>query len=69
MKRLVVTDSTADIPASTAKKYGIEVLPVNKEVFQHNFTCRDIHQAYFGPSITINAGPDAIGVMYTKYDR
>lgn len=40
-----------------------------KEVFEYNFTCREIHQAYFGPSITINAGPEAIGVMFTKYDR
>lgn len=40
-----------------------------KEVFQYNFNCREIHQAYFGPSITINAGPDAIGVMFTKHDR
>ena len=37
-----------------------------KEVFEYNFVCREIHQAYFGPSITINAGPDAIGVMFSK---
>ena len=29
MKRLILTDSTADIPAYVAKETGIEVLPVN----------------------------------------
>ncbi len=40
-----------------------------KEVFEYNFTCREIHQAYFGPSITINAGPEAIGVMFLKHEK
>lgn len=50
MKRLLVTDSTADIPVNIVKKLGIEVLPVNVVLWtdlqgraQHDYHCSHGH--------------------------
>lgn len=103
MKRLILTDSTADIPGNVARDLDIEVLPVNmilsmldmikkeigdhpitlaiahgrdlnivlslRSVFENTFDCREVFRTYFGPSIGINAGPDAIGVMYYTHEK
>ncbi len=38
-----------------------------KTVFEETFDCKEVFRTYFGPSIAINAGPEAIGVMYYKH--
>lgn len=38
-------------------------------VFTDAFDCRDAYRTCFGPSIGINAGPKAIGVMYCKHEK
>lgn len=40
-----------------------------KGVFEQTFDCRDVYTTYFGPSISINCGPEAIGVMYCKHNQ
>lgn len=40
-----------------------------KEVFEQTFVCKRVVQAYFGPAICINAGPEAIGVMFYKHEK
>lgn len=38
-------------------------------VFEQNFDCRNIFRTYFGPSIGINAGPEAIGVTFYRHEK
>jgi len=40
-----------------------------KEVFEATFACKRVIQTYFGPAICINAGPEAIGVMFYKHEK
>ena len=64
----IIKSDIGKSPIKLAIVHGRDTSTVKslKEVFEYNFICREIHQAYFGPSITINAGPEAIGVMFSK---
>jgi len=58
-------------PINLAIAHGRDLNLVNglRGVFEENFDCRDIFRTYFGPSIGINAGPEAIGVMFYKHEN
>lgn len=58
-------------PITLAIVHGRDMNLVNslRSVFEDNFDCREIIRSYFGPSIGINAGPEAIGVMYYKHEK
>lgn len=58
-------------PINLAIAHGRDLNVVNslRGVFEENFDCRDIFRTYFGPSIGINAGPEAIGVMFYKHEK
>jgi len=58
-------------PITLAIAHGrnLDVVIQLRSVFEETFDCREIFRTYFGPSIAINAGPDAIGVMYFKHER
>lgn len=40
-----------------------------ENIFKQRFSCRNIFVSYTGPSIGINTGPKATGIMYYKYGR
>lgn len=40
-----------------------------KDIFKQRFSCRNIFVSYTGPSIGINTGPKATGIMYYKHGR
>jgi DegV family protein with EDD domain len=58
-------------PITLAIVHGRDLNLVNslRSVFEDNFDCREVIRTYFGPSIGINAGPEAIGVMYYKHEK
>jgi DegV family protein with EDD domain len=40
-----------------------------KDVFKQKFDCNNVFVSYTGPSIGINTGPKATGIMYYKHGR
>jgi fatty acid kinase fatty acid binding subunit len=58
-------------PITLAIAHGrdLNVVVNLRSVFEDTFDCREVFRTYFGPSIAINAGPEAIGVMYYKHEK
>jgi DegV family protein with EDD domain len=58
-------------PISLAIAHGrnLDLVANLRTVFTDTFDCREVYRTYFGPSIGINAGPEAIGVMYYKHEK
>jgi DegV family protein with EDD domain len=67
----IIKEDIGSHPINLAIAHGrnLEVVNSLRGVFEENFECRDIFRTYFGPSIGLNAGPEAIGVMFYKYDK
>ncbi|MBF0203061.1 MAG: DegV family protein [Desulfamplus sp.] len=42
-------------------------IPSLVSIFNSTFKCRKIHVTYFGPSISINTGPETMGVTFYKH--
>jgi DegV family protein with EDD domain len=59
--------SGSPITLAIAHGRDLNVVINLKNVFEETFDCREVFRTYFGPSIAINAGPEAIGVMYYKH--
>lgn len=66
----IIRKDIGDYPINLAIVHGRDLKLVNglRGVFETNFDCRDIFRTYFGPSIGINAGPEAIGVMFYRHE-
>jgi len=45
----------------------VSVIESLRSVFQSEFTCRDIYDAYFSPAIGLNMGPGCTGVAYYRH--
>ncbi len=67
----IIKEEIGSHPINLAIAHGRDLTVVNslRGVFEQNFECRDIFRTYFGPSIGINAGPEAIGVMFYKHEK
>ena len=67
----IIKEEIGSHPINLAIAHGRNLDVVNSlsDVFEENFVCRDIFRTYFGPSIGINAGPEAIGVMFYKHEK
>jgi len=67
----IIKEEIGTHPINLAIAHGRNLDVVNslRGVFEENFDCRDIFRTYFGPSIGINAGPEAVGVMYYKLEK
>jgi fatty acid-binding protein DegV len=55
---------THPITLAIAHGRDLNLVLTLRSVFESTFDCREVFRTYFGPSIGINAGPEAIGVMY-----
>jgi DegV family protein with EDD domain len=56
---LAITQTAADI----------SIVRSLREVFEAEFTCRRVYEAFTSPSVGINTGPASTGVMYCKHPR
>ena len=67
----IIKEEIGSHPINLAIAHGrnIEVVNSLRGVFEENFDCRDIFRTYFGPSIGLNAGPEAVGVMFYKHEK
>lgn len=67
----IIKQEIGNHPINLAIAHGRDLNVVNslRGVFEENFDCRDIFRTYFGPSIGINAGPEAVGVMFYKHEK
>lgn len=67
----IIKEEIGSNPIDLAIAHGRNLTLVNslRGVFEQNFDCRNVFRTYFGPSIGINAGPDAIGVMFYKHEK
>jgi len=67
----MIKQDIGDHPISLGIAHGRDTGVVQnlKDVFEQTFDCKRIVQTYFGPAISINAGPDAIGVMFYKHSK
>jgi len=67
----IIKEEIGTHPINLAIAHGRNLDVVNslRGVFEENFDCRDIFRTYFGPSIGINAGPEAVGVMFYKHEK
>jgi fatty acid kinase fatty acid binding subunit len=66
----MIKEDIGSNPITLAIAHGRDLGVVNslRDVFKDTFDCREVIRTYFGPSIGINAGPEAIGVMYYKHE-
>ena len=66
----MIKKEIGDSPITLAIAHGrdLNVVVNLKSVFEDTFDCREVYRTYFGPSIGINTGPEAIGVMYYKHE-
>jgi DegV family protein with EDD domain len=67
----IIKEEIGTHPINLAIAHGRNLDVVNslRGVFEENFECRDIFRTYFGPSIGLNAGPEAVGVMFYKHEK
>ncbi len=67
----IIKEEIGSHPINLAIAHGRDLNLVNslRGVFEQNFDCREVFRTYFGPSIGINAGPEAIGVMFYKHEK
>lgn len=67
----IIKEDIGSHPINLAIAHGRNLDVVNslRGVFEENFECRDIFRTYFGPSIGLNAGPEAVGVMFYKHEK
>ncbi|PIP38019.1 MAG: hypothetical protein COX19_15025 [Desulfobacterales bacterium CG23_combo_of_CG06-09_8_20_14_all_51_8] len=67
----IIREEIGSAPIDLAIAHGRNLTLVNslRGVFEQNFDCRNVFRTYFGPSISINAGPEAIGVMFYKHEK
>jgi DegV family protein with EDD domain len=67
----MIKKEIGDQPITLAIAHGrdLNIVLSLKSVFESTFDCREVYRTYFGPSIGINAGPEAIGVMYYKHEK
>jgi fatty acid kinase fatty acid binding subunit len=67
----IIKEEIGTHPINLAIAHGrnLEVVNSLRGVFEENFDCRDIFRTYFGPSIGLNAGPEAVGVMYYLHEK
>jgi len=47
----------------------ISIVRSLREVFEAQFTCRQVYNTFTSPSVGINTGPASTGVMYCKHPR
>ena len=45
----------------------VSIIESLREVFQSEFKCMDIFDAYYSPSIGLNMGPESTGIAYYKH--
>ncbi len=45
----------------------ISIIKRLRSVFENEFTCKDVLDAFVSPSIGLNTGPDSTGVIYYKH--
>lgn len=66
----IIKEEIGTHPINLAIAHGRNLNVVNslRDVFEENFDCREVFRTYFGPSIGINAGPEALGVMFYRHD-
>lgn len=71
---MIVTDSTADLPARVIKDHDITVVPLNvhfgeevlkrlQEIIPTMFKSEEQFTSIVGPIVGVHAGPGSIGVM------
>jgi DegV family protein with EDD domain len=67
----MIKKDIGDHPITLAIAHGrdLNIVITLRSVFENTFDCREVFRTYFGPSIGINAGPEAIGVMYYKHEK
>ena len=66
----MIRDDIADHPITLAifqTAAEVSVIESLRSVFQSEFSCKDIFDAYFSPAIGINMGPGCTGIAYYKH--